>query len=261
MSLQGATKHMNDRKMDRSRMMRLPQILAYVFIPSVLTTALYIVLSISFHRVLPTILLFFIAATLLLFPLQIVLIMKESKDVYGKYSLRSALDDQRRHPLWFTFLLGMASFGFAGLMTLTLMPWEASLFGSLSSALYQAIPKYFNWGNLDHIRSYSKPVLIVTGVFYLILNGFVGPIVEELFFRGYLTKKLKLNNWLAPFLMTVLFSIYHFWLPFSLIFRIIAFFPAFYWTWKLKDIKVSIVFHCSSNLFATIMLFLTIMSA
>jgi hypothetical protein len=236
------------------------KILLYIFIPPLLTMFLYIVLSLAFNPVIPTLLLFFISALLVLFPIQIYLILKASKNEYGRYSLKTAFENQKKHPLWLLILLGMVCFGFAGLMTLTIMPLEHSLFSPLSERLYGAIPSYFNWRNLEILNSYPKMILIITGILYFILNGLVGPIVEELFFRGYLTPRLKINNWLAPLLMTVLFSIYHFWLPFDNIFRIVAFFPAFYLAWNLKNIKIAIIFHCLSNIFTATLFMITILS-
>ena len=87
-----------------------------------------------------------------------------------------------------------------------------------------------------------------------ILNILIGPITEELFFRGYLTTKISRYGKLAPLNITVLFSLYHFWLPFNNLFRIIIFFPAAYLAWKLKNIYITIVFHCLSNLVSTIMI-------
>ena len=251
---------MTEQKPNNHQVISTSKLLAYIFIPPVLTMILYIILSVLFHQVVPTMLLFFIAALMILFPIQIYLILKESKKVYGNYSLKSAFIHQENKPLWLVILLGMSAFGFAGLMTIIWMPIEGILFEPLSSKLYELIPSYFNWKNLELIASYPKIILITMSVLYFLLNGFIGPIVEELFFRGYLTSKLKMNNWVAPLIITILFSIYHFWLPFDLFFRIIAFFPAFYLAWRLKDIRISIIFHCASNIFTVIMFVITIFS-
>lgn len=240
--------------------MKLSKIISYIFVPPILTMILYIVLSLWLNRFIPTLLIFFLSASVVLFPIQIYLMVKENKRRFGKYSMDVAFLNQKKYPIWLIFLLGALTFGFAGLMTLMVTPIENSIFNNLSMSLYQWIPDFFNWSNTEYFNQYSKSVLIITGVLYFILNGFLGPIVEELFFRGYLTSKLKINNWLAPLIMTILFSIYHFWLPFDNLFRIIAFFPAFYLAWRLKNIWISIVFHCMSNIFTAIMFFITILS-
>jgi uncharacterized protein len=236
------------------------KLLQYIFIPPFLTMMLYILLTISFHEFLPPLLLFFLSALFVLFPIQLFLILRENKKLYGNYTFKIIFFEQRKQPLWLVILLGMMTFGFAGLMTLIWMPIESSIFSFLSIRLYESIPNYFNWKDLDNLITYSKPVLLVTGILYLILNGFIGPIVEELFFRGFLTKKLAINSLVAPLIISILFSIYHFWLPFDFFFRVIAFFPAFYLAWKLKDIRISIVFHCLSNIFTAIMFLIAILA-
>ena len=251
---------MTEQKSNNTQVISTTKLLAYIFVPPVLTMIFYILLSVLFHQVVPTMLLFFVSALMILFPIQIYLILKESKNNYGNYSLKSAFTHQEKKPLWLVILLGMSAFGFAGLMTIIWTPLEGMLFESLSDKLYELIPSYFNWKNIEIIASYPKIVLIIMSVLYFILNGFIGPIVEEIFFRGYLTNKLRMNNWIAPLLITILFSIYHFWLPFDLFFRVIAFFPAFYLAWRLKDIRISIIFHCASNIFTVIMFVITIFS-
>ncbi|NLT40253.1 MAG: CPBP family intramembrane metalloprotease, partial [Clostridiales bacterium] len=55
----------------------------------------------------------------------------------------------------------------------------------------------------------------------------------------------------APLIVTVLFSLYHLWLPLENIFRIFAFFPAAFVAMKKKNIYITIAFHCLCNLFST----------
>lgn len=117
------------------------------------------------------------------------------------------------------------------MVTITIAPLENMLFAPISDWLSELLPAYFDWTNLNYLKNYSRPTLILTAVVLFILNGFVGTIVEELFFRGYLTAKISRYGKNAPLIITVLFSLYHFWLPFNNLFHIIAFYTAFYITW------------------------------
>lgn len=54
-------------------------------------------------------------------------------------------------------------------------------------------------------------VLLVMGFF--LLYGIIGPITEELYFRGYLLPRIDRLGWVAPVLGTVLFAVYHFHTP------------------------------------------------
>ncbi len=94
------------------------------------------------------------------------------------------------------------------------------------------IPKhYFLESLINQANQYSKSPLVFSAVFGTLLNGIFGPIVEELYFRGYLLPRMsRLGNW-APFLNTVLFSFYHFFTPWQNPLRIIALTPLFYIVW------------------------------
>jgi uncharacterized protein len=122
------------------------------------------------------------------------------------------------------------------------------------------LPAYFDWTNFAFLEQYSRSTLILTAVVIFVFNGFIGPLIEELFFRGYLTAKISRYKNYAPLIITVLFSFYHFWLPFNNLFRIFAFFPAFYLAWKKRNIFIAIVCHCLSNLFSSISIIIMISS-
>jgi membrane protease YdiL (CAAX protease family) len=61
-------------------------------------------------------------------------------------------------------------------------------------------------------------------------------------------------------IITILFSLYHFWSPLNNLFRIAVFFPASLIIWKKKNIYISIVFHCLCNLLSTISFIITVYS-
>ena len=123
------------------------------------------------------------------------------------------------------------------------------------------MPAYFDWHNIEYYQRYSKNILLVTCVVYSILNVIIAPIIEELFFRGYLTSKLSRVGDSAPLIITVLFSLYHFWLPFNNLFRISAFLPAALIAWRKKNIYIAIVFHCLCNVFSTVSFIVSAYSA
>lgn len=221
------------------------RLLLLIFVPTTLVTGTYVVLGMV-QTTVPSLLLFYLCATVILFPLEIGIILHASKQEYGKCSLRSAVSGQANLSWWKILLYGAMLFGFAGLMSITVAPWEAKLFISMQ----QRIPPYFDWNMLGQ---YPRSLVIITYVYYFVFNGFVGPITEELFFRGYLTSHVKRFGKAAVLIVTILFSLYHFWAPFGNIFRIAVFLPAAYAAWKLKNIYVSMVCHCLCNIFSVIM--------
>ncbi len=237
----------------------LQKILWAVFIPSSISTSVYI-FTVGLKHTIPSLLLFFICAALILFPIELGVVLNASKKEYGSYSLKSAFANYNKMSWWKIFLYGIFLFGFAGIMSVTVAPFENNLLAPLSSKLTQSMPAYFDWNNIEYFKQFSKDVLLVTFVGYFILNVIVGPIVEELFFRGYLTSKISRYGNFAPLIITILFSLYHFWLPFNNLFRISAFFPAALIAWRKKNIVISIVFHCLCNLLSTVGLIISVYS-
>ena len=80
----------------------------------------------------------------------------------------------------------------------------------------------------DRVAEYSREAWLVTLGAYFILNGFVGPIVEELYFRGYLLPRMEWMGRWAPLVNVSLFSLYHFWSPWQIVGRILGFGPTVY---------------------------------
>jgi uncharacterized protein len=99
----------------------------------------------------------------------------------------------------------------------------------------------------DAIAGYGATVWVVTLAGYFVINGFLGPIVEELYFRGFLLPRIeRLGRW-APLVNVTLFSLYHFWSPWQIVARILGFAPTVYAVrWK-QNVYLGMVVHCSLN--------------
>ena len=235
----------------------LGKVIFLVFVPTTILTAVYVVLG-HVQEIIPSRLLFYALALVILFPFELAVILRASKKEFGKYSVRSAFANQEKPDWKKTLLYGALLFGFAGIVSVTISPIENLLTAPISNKLAEIIPAYFDWNNMDYLRQYPKNIILLTCIAYGVLNVFVGPIIEEFYFRGYLTSKI--SNWgkCAPVIITVLFSLYHLWLPLQKLFLICVFLPAAYLAWKEKNIYISIVFHCTCNLFSTISFFIAL---
>ena len=250
---------MKTYKTNGQNQMSIQKILCMIFIPSSLLTIVYIIIG-GQKPAIPSLLLFYICATFILFPIEIGVVLNASKKENGSYSLRSAFANHNKMSWWKIFTYSSFLFAFAGIMSVTLAPLENTLFAPISNKLAQSMPAYFDWNNIEYFKQYSKDILLLTCVAYFILNVIVGPIVEELFFRGYLTSKISRYGKFAPLIITILFSLYHFWLPFNNLFRISIFFPAAYIAWRKKNIYISVVFHCLCNLLSTVSFIISVYS-
>lgn len=225
-------------------------LLLRIFIPTSVLSLLYLLLG-QFCKI-PHLLLFCILGTVILVPLELGFILASSKKEYGAYSLKSAFDGQEKLAGWQVLVIALVFFGLAGLFSAFLAPVENRIFAELRAAVLSHLPAGFDWTNYEYLKTFSKPMLVFTCVYYGIFNVLIGPITEELFFRGYLTSHYEKQSSFTPILITVLFSLYHFWLPFNNIFRILAFAPAAYVSYRKKNFYISIFFHCFCNLFSVI---------
>lgn len=223
-------------------------LLLRIFAPTTVLSLSYLILG-HFCNM-PYILLFCILGTVILVPMELGMIITASKKEYGTYSFKSAFEGQEKLALWKIVLIAFVFVGVAGLLSAFVAPLENQIFAQTRTALLNSLPIGFDWTNYEYIKSFSKPTLILTCVYYGIFNVLIGPITEELFFRGYLTSHYKKQGVFTPILIAVLFSLYHFWLPFHNIFRILAFAPVAYVAYKKKNIYISIWFHCMCNLFS-----------
>ena len=192
-------------------------------------------------------------------PIELGMILKASKREYGKYSLQSAFAGQEKCSIWKVLMIAFVLFGMAGLLSAFIAPIENQVFAGIRSDLLQHLPSGFDWTNYEYLKAFSRPVRMITCVYYAAFNVLVAPITEELFFRGYLTSHYEKQTPFTPIIITVLFSLYHLWLPFNNLFRIFAFAPAAYMAYKKKNIYVSICFHCLCNLFSTLNFMLVVL--
>jgi membrane protease YdiL (CAAX protease family) len=80
-----------------------------------------------------------------------------------------------------------------------------------------------------------------------LLNGLLGPITEELYFRGHLLPRIdRFGRW-APVINTALFSLYHFWSPWQVLVRLAGFLPMTWAAWRTRSVYVSMAAHISIN--------------
>ena len=106
----------------------------------------------------------------------------------------------------------------------------------------------------EDFSRYSAAVLVVTWVSGLVLNGFVAPVVEELYFRGYLLPRIsRLGAW-APLVNTVLFSLYHFFTPWQTVGRVISLLPMVYAVWWTRNVYVGMVVLVLGNVASMLLL-------
>ncbi|MEW6638305.1 MAG: CPBP family intramembrane glutamic endopeptidase [Actinomycetota bacterium] len=100
---------------------------------------------------------------------------------------------------------------------------------------------------MEDFTRYSTAALLATWCLGLVVNGIAGPVVEEMYFRGYLLPRIsRFGSW-APLMNTILFSLYHFFTPWQNVGRILGLLPMVYAAWWKRSIYVSMAAHILGN--------------
>ena len=132
---------------------------------------------------------------------------------------------------------------------------------SVKESLFAWLPGWLDYTNGFSTGGarFSTTALLITLVFGLIFDGIAAPVVEEMYFRGYLLPRISRFGAWAPLINTVLFSLYHFFSPFGFVSRIITLLPMVYAAWWKRNIYISMSVHILGNLFGAVLPLLLIL--
>ncbi len=220
-------------------------LIALFLIPGALITAFYFLTGPLFvNRGFPSIVALLTAILVVLVPFELGYLLYRGKVKNDRSSLKGVISylsplPCRQYLVWVPVLL----------------VWSFIAFVVLSPLDNYLIEKVFFWlpdwsfpsVYLATLNQYSRPTLVFVFICGILLNGIIGPVVEELYFRGYLLPRMRfLGRW-APLVNVLLFSLYHFFSPWQGVTRIIAFLPTVYVVaWK-RNIYIGTMVHVLQN--------------
>lgn len=205
----------------------------------------------------PPFFVFLIVGSLFLIPFELGYLFYQAKRRNNSFSLKRIVDFRNKIPKWQYIILPALLLGWAFFIAIAVNP---PLENTIIRRFFTWVPEHYFLASLvSQANQYSKSLLVVSAVFGVFFNGIFGPIVEELYFRGYLLPRISRFGSRAPFLNTILFSFYHFFTPWQIPLRIIALTPVFYTVWWRKNIYLGIIVHCLMNLAGSFMIMVTIL--
>jgi membrane protease YdiL (CAAX protease family) len=223
--------------------LRLPTLLALFLVPGAFMTVVFVVIAPFIETAgFPPIAAVLVAILIVLLPIELGVILRAGRG--HPQRIRSVVPYRRPLPirdwLWLVPLLVVAAFVGFGLSMAIEPAVIDRLFGWLPDWFVRPIDP-------DRVGDYSREAWLATLAVYLVLNGFAGPIVEELYFRGYLLPRMEWMGRWAPLVNVSLFSLYHFWSPWQILGRILGFGPTVYAVrWK-ENVYLGMVVHCTLN--------------
>lgn len=215
-------------------------------LPGLLVVLFYMITApIAVKSGFPSLFALLIGILVIIVPFELGLLFYEGKKKNGRFSLKGIVLNREKMPVWqyFIFVLVIVAVGDVGLSLVSRM-----LDGIIIEKFFAWVPKWFYITDfINNVSHYSKTSLIITWILGVLLSGIVGPVVEEMYFRGYLLPRIsRLGGW-APFISTLLFSLYHFHTPWQNIDRIISLLPLTYSVWWKRNIYISMIAHCIMN--------------
>ena len=184
----------------------------------------------------PSIFALMLAIVFILVPVELGYLLNKGKQKTGRYTLEGIISYRVSIPWWQYIVWVLIVLVMMGIIFTVLKPLENIL-----------IEKLFFWvptldSGLD--GDYSKTALIVTYVSMLVFGVIVGPLVEELYFRGYLLARMP-GKYAALF-HSFLFAAYHVFTPWMIISRTVGLLPLIFAV-KKKNIYIGIIVHVLVN--------------
>jgi membrane protease YdiL (CAAX protease family) len=94
----------------------------------------------------------------------------------------------------------------------------------------------------------SQTQLSITLGLGVILSGFLAPIIEELYFRGFLLPRMEHWGWVASVINSLLFGIYHFYFPGNVLGIFVTWLPISYVVMRTRNWRIGAAVHSLINL-------------
>jgi membrane protease YdiL (CAAX protease family) len=179
-----------------------------------------------------------------LLPVELAILYFEGHRLNGRLSLQGIVLNRQPIPWWQYFVIVPMLFVWLGLAFTQL----GGIDSVLARQVFPWVPVWATPAALAvDVTGYSHPALVWTAVLGLLLNGILGPAVEEFYFRGYLLPRIPVSRGWAPLINAVLFSLYHFFSPWQNITRIVGLIPLVYTvSWK-RNLYLSMFTHILGN--------------
>lgn len=229
----------------------LPLSIALHLIPGALIVAVYLLIAEPFVLAVgyPVFLAWAIALFLVLGPLMAGLYWLGRKR-NGKLSLRGVLHyTDKPLPRGKVVAFAIPMFLWMMVLSTALVPLDNFVF----DYFFTWLPFADAGGSATtYLEKSGHSVMLTTLVICLPLTGISLPLIEEFYFRGFLMPRIAHLGKGAPVLSTVLFSLYHFWAPWTFLSKLVFFFPGPWFVWKKKDIRLSIGMHVGSTSISTV---------
>lgn len=174
-------------------------------------------------------------------PVQLGILLYVAKKEMGSYNIFKILGLKSKMKLKEYIFYTISLFLITGVILTLFNP----LSDFLLNRIFNWLPDWYNY-NQD-LTLFSKNFIIITIFVSFFFFATIGPVIEELYFRGFLLARMKWLGKYSVLVNVILFAIYHFWSPWLILTRIAAMLPLFYFVYKKDSLLLAIFVHCLLN--------------
>ncbi len=237
----------------------LPRSLVLHLLPGALTTVFFVVFGLRLESWgAPAFLAVILGIGLILIPFELGWLLNEARKRNGSFSLEGIV--LYREPMSRGKYLAFIVPGTIWILFVYLV-LARPVDQFFIERFFSWVPNWFITGWDKNPDAYGKSILIAAAGLALVLNGVIAPLVEELYFRGYLLPRLAHLGWWGPLLGGLLFSLYHFFTPWENLIRLLVVLPLAYLVTWTRNIYWGMIVHVANNVLAMLLLLWMILNA
>jgi membrane protease YdiL (CAAX protease family) len=186
-----------------------------------------------------------ISVPVCLVPIELGVMLFCSSRFTGKSAVMEAVVYRRQGTAAEYIVLPLLLFIFWGVLAISMSP----IYQYVETHLVIFLPSWTTQEALIRgLIGVSQSQRSITLGLAVILSGFVAPIVEELYFRGFLLPRMEHWGWVAPVVNSLLFGIYHFYFPGNVPGIFVTWLPISYVVMRTKNWRIGAVVHSLINL-------------
>jgi membrane protease YdiL (CAAX protease family) len=241
--------------LEKNRHSKLPGPLLIVLhlVPGIIFAVFFFVLSwMLIRRGLTAYLALLITIPACLVPMEIGVMLLWSVRFTGTRSLSEAIRYRRKGTVVEYVVLPLLLFLCWGVLSIAVSP----ITQYLETHLPAWLPVWATQEALINGVTSCPPIQRnITLLLAVLLSGFVAPVVEELYFRGFLLPRMEHWGWAAPVVNSLLFAVYHFYFPENMAIIFVGFLPIAYVVRIKKNWGIGAVVHSMFNLWGVFTLF------
>jgi len=195
-----------------------------------------------------------LAIPLALLPLLLGIMLVWSWKTTGAVSLRVVTANLGHAPVYTVFGYALALFLLLAIVSLGTAAISVWIQGNLSWGV-EALRSQTVAQQIAESSSFERRLTFAAA---LIFSGIVAPVVEEIYFRGFLLPRIGFLGDAAPVVNSFLFALQHFYMPWNVPAIFVMWIPIAMIVRKQGDLRIGVVVHCLINISGALGLFLSL---